>query len=272
MARNIIVTCGTSQIEGEKLDIISKYAERGFCDRAKNIRKAGKEGITDGCFGDFIDETTKDGSYCKEMADILAAKWDAIDEYIGEEGNPFGAEICTLYKMTQEKPSAFEPGMDQIAILYSDTEPGAFCAAILYNLLTHNNAFRMSLERIKHKRISKLREVPVDVSEAEKNVREALFRARNDEVPNAFVMTGGFKSIIPMLTICAIVNDDPIYYLFERSDELRCLILRNQVEVLEEGRWRSFWTRHSSKGSKKVVIIEVETGTGTPPPPKPLHP
>jgi len=41
-----------------------------------------------------------------------------------------------------ERRPRFDPAKDWVTILWSDTTPGAFCAAVLRAILQHNRPFR----------------------------------------------------------------------------------------------------------------------------------
>ena len=288
MSRNLIVTCGTSQIEKRKLNCIIKQEGREahrklypLKDYAKKVLEATSEGISDNYFQQVIGKSegnpTEQAKHCQTLVDALVNQWPNIDKVIGTRYNPFGAEISTLAKMAKQgprkrdNPSEFEepvfnPQQDKIVLLYSDTLPGAFCAGIFYKLLTHSDTWSIPPNHVDAKRIAELREEPRNVMEAEYNLCKALLGARKeqDEIQNLFVMTGGFKSIVPTLTVYALIYFDDIYYLFERSKELRRLNLPGEVRLESKNRWWHFGRKQSKSGSKRIVTIEVDTGTGQP--------
>ncbi|MBD3181416.1 hypothetical protein GF312_03930 [Candidatus Poribacteria bacterium] len=160
----------------------------------------------------------KYGEHCTTLVDILSGLTKHFSN-IGTDQNPFGAEISTLQKMKEEQ--AFDPEKDTVKLLYSGTRKGAFSAAILHNLLI--NVYELDSDRISGCCITELREDPADdnaAKEAEKKTQDHLLAARDDNFKNIYVMTGGFKSIIPTLTVCAITQGSPVFYLFERSKHL----------------------------------------------------
>jgi len=308
MSRNLIVTCGTSQIEERKLNCIINVALREMSslqerrearrkldplkDYAKEVLEATSEGISDNYFQQVIGKSSQAGGnpteqeeHCQTLINALVNQWPNIDNVIGAKYNPFGAEISTLAKMEKQgprrrenpdefEPPVFNPQQDEIVLLYSGTRPGGFCAGVLYKLLTHSDTLAMPPNRVETQRLAELREEPRNVTRAEKEVEEALLGNRKEqgEIQNLFVMTGGFKSIIPALTVYALIYGDDIYYLFERSKELRRLSLPGEVKSESKGRWWHFWRRQSIDGSKRIVTIEVDTGTGEPPTPPPDPP
>ena len=105
------------------------------------------------------------------------------------------------------------------------------------------------------------------MTKAEDHTRIALLKARKEQegIEDIFVMTGGFKSTIPILTVIALVYEIPVYYLFERSKELRPV--DPQATVQSSNRWWQFrllqWKRENDETS---VILTVKTGTETTPP------
>lgn len=262
MARNIIVTCGTSQIEGEKLDIISRYvisryAKRGFCDRAENIRKASKEGIKDACFRDFIDETTKDGAYCKEMADILAAQWHAIDECIGKKGNPFGAEIytlCLLGKQFDAQGYPLDAREDRVVLLYSQTEPGAFCAAIFHHLICQKMEFAPFA--ITPKLLKGVTEDPAEPEVALQYIVHHAADSYESGFENLFIVTGGYKYMTDTVGLVAQLANLPHYYMFELSESVIDLTFYEELIPRSDKLWSNLVdVREGRKHKQSVPFI-----------------
>jgi CRISPR/Cas system-associated protein Csm6 len=285
MARHLIVTCGTSQTDRKKLEEIEASCTP---DAWKQLNQylfgstAGKRGgitgspagINDVCFREVTgvvkkkDGTlTNDGISAKTLAEGLKSRWGDIGKFIGNDRNPFGAEICTLFKTTHCHPAAFEPTSDTVTLLYSDTLPGAFCAGVLYLMLTDSGVFAMPLASVIGTRIPELYEEPRDVDLAEENTRSCVLEARKEDRENIYVISGGFKSIIPTLTTYALIYEEDIYYLFERSKDLRKLTPLAEV-ISPDKRRRWLFSRDREVGSNQVqVTIRVRTGTGPKPNP-----
>jgi len=282
MVRHLIVTCGTSQIEEKRIQKAMEAAlagksgkdlstERKTWEKWQNHRKKlleATEGIDNNAFLQITGkisaaggQLTEDGQYCEILLSGLIKKWSEMKTVVGTDNNPFGAEISTLYKM--EKKSLFTPAKDSVVLLYSDTLSGAFCAGVLYRLLT--KVYKMPPANLTlPARIPELREKPRNVVDAEDNTRIALLEARKEDAENMFVMTGGFKSSIPILTVIALLKGDPIYYLFERSDTLRQV--DPQATVQSANRWWQFLVpQRKEQNDETSVTLTVKTGKGIAP-------
>lgn len=242
MSRHLIVSCGTSQIEERKLKQVGlNKTNRDWC--AKLVEDHAS-----------INDETPDA--LNPQATILvsrlvaAEKWNNLmkrekPKFIGSPNNPFGAEISTLAKMHQD--GRFNPDNDTATLLYSDTKAGAFCVAVLRGLLTHDDTWKMPLNRVMLPvRVPMLREeiAESDAERAEENLCNCIVRARSKESENCLVVTGGFKSAIPFFATVALIFGDPMYSLFERSEALRCLNLPREVrDALDSPEPGSRWKR-----------------------------
>ncbi len=279
MVRHLIVTCGTSQIEEKRIQKAREAALTGKSGKDKEVeRKAWEkwqnypkklleatEGIDNNAFLQITGQAksaggqlTEDGQYCEVLLNGLIKKWSDMEKVVGTDSNPFGAEISTLYKM--EKESLFTSAEDSVVLLYSDTLSGAFCAGMLYRLMT--GAYKMPPANVTPIRIPELREKPRNVAAAEDNTRIALLEARKEDAENTFVMTGGFKSSIPILTVIALLWGDSIYYLFERSKELRHV---NPQATAQSRWWQSLISQWKKQDDETIVTLTVKTGRGTAP-------
>ena len=156
MSRNIIITCGTSQIEERKLKCIIDAALRGMSaqgmslqerrkerrkldslsDYAKRLLEATGTGISEEYFRQVIGESKEAGGnpteqeeHCQTLVNALVNQWPNIDNVIGTRHNPFGAEISTLARMEKQgprrydnpsefEPPVFDPQQDEIVLLY----------------------------------------------------------------------------------------------------------------------------------------------------------
>lgn len=284
MPRNLIVTCGTSQIEQRRLQkakdaaLINKVIKekrseektwQSLFEYTENVQKPA-QGIDDQFIQQLISQQTGkqltgEGQFCKTLSDGLVRRWGKINDDIGKLDNPFGAEISTLHKMKTTSPSFFDPATDSVVLLYSDTGGGAFCAGVLYHLLTHQQVYAMPQNNITCKRIPELREEPRNVVVAEDETRKALLRARKKQegIKNIFVMTGGFKSTLPILTVIAVLYGEPIYYLFERSKELRHV---DPQATAQSSWWLSLIAQRKTQKDERTgqtsVILTVSTDVG----------
>lgn len=258
MARNIIVTCGTSQIELGKFNIIREHVNSG--DRLNELNDISKytcglEGTDHpvALFDNAIGEKETHGTHCKNLVDILCDLTKYLSTKIGTDYNPFGAEISTLHTMCKEV--VFDPAQDSIKLLYSGTNKGAFAAAVLHNLLA--KIYNLTSEKIEACCIKELREEPMSAEEAESQTQAHLLAARDDNLKNIFVMSGGFKSIIPTLTLCAITRNDPVYYLFEKSKELMYFSLAKAAARKSGLFWKKPEIREENGKEFEVYEIQV---------------
>lgn len=280
MPRHLIVTCGTSQTEIDKLLQIKEWGseERKTVEYINTDvkRQSPMDGISDSLFdqvagrGRYAKEPPEIGRHAAALADALAQHWTILPERIGNDRNPFGGEISTLYKMAKTQPPSFDPHADTLVLLYSDTLEGAFCAGALDRLLRDERTWGIPLERIAAKRIAELREEPRDAELASENTRQALVdnRKEGNGIQNVFVITGGFKSILPLITLHALVYGDALYYLFERSKELLKVDLPADVQTPSGAIWT---TRREQQ--QRTVKVTIETSKQVPvkidvPPPR----
>jgi putative CRISPR-associated protein (TIGR02619 family) len=234
MAKHLIVSCGTSQIEKRKLDRLGlRSSTKRYCESLEDNRNS----ISDETVNDLAGQAT-------ELITKLAERWNSLPNFIGKSYNPFGAEISTLWKMHQREKFN---GSVSVTLLFSDTMAGAFCAAVLKGLLTNKKTWGLSVSEIGLKRVRELREDFARPSEAEENLCQSILASlkRNKDRPDVLVVTGGFKSVIPFFTLIALKEGVDMYYLYEQSENLCCLNLRAFVEDIPER--RSFWQQLVSR-------------------------
>jgi pyridoxal biosynthesis lyase PdxS len=74
-------------------------------------------------------------------------------------------------------------------------------------------------------------------------MHEKILKSRWLGKDNVFVVTGGFKSLLPAATLYAMVFEMPIYYLFEKSDKLW---------QLEKG-----WNKVTATGISKLEVTKL---------------
>jgi len=264
-SRNIIVTCGTSQVEAAKVAYVLRKAREvrlpswtAAREYLRNLQMTKSPAQWDTWWRNDPDAC----AYSQVFADVLAACWEQIgnlDDLIKNERNFFGAEISTLYKMFQESPPVFNPRRDRLVLLYSDTQIGAFCVSILWRLLIHEQAWKMRGEQIAIERVPELREEPTDAQAAERELVQAILDNHQEDGCNAFVITGGFKSVIPIITVYALVYGDDLYYLFEKSTQLLKLTLPAEVHS-PNGLWLTLRRQLRRHKDQRWVRIGVRTG------------
>jgi len=108
---------------------------------------------------------------------------------------------------------------DNVALLHTETPDGRICAEELSRLLQSDIGCSVSLSRIEGLQVT-------DASRFRKTGIQCLFQeldrlvtaaAGRDVTLNA---TGGFKAVVPYLTLFGLVHHLPVVYLFERSASL----------------------------------------------------
>jgi putative CRISPR-associated protein (TIGR02619 family) len=278
MLRHLIVTCGASQIDNVKVSMLGTgrpvkewKAVLKFVERVKETKK----GIR---YNTWWRDDEDVQVHSQVFVDALALEWENkrmddsdkgsenLDKLITLSRNPFGAEISTLFKMATKQPPVFDPQKDKVTLLYSDTQSGGFCVNVLYHLLIHKRTWKMAPGQLEPKRVPELREEPSNVEEAEKNLHTKVHESRKEDAQNIFVITGGFKSIIPAITVYALVYGEDLYYLFEESTQLRKLEL--PAEIKSSGRWWTLARKLVERKDQRGVIVVVRTGIG----PRPVEP
>lgn len=149
--------------------------------------------------------------------------------YPPEVKNPFGAEITTLWHMLRRDNAPFPlPRNDRFYVLTSDTMAGILAGRVLTDFLQF--CWSVPNESIQMHPVHNLNTNPgteLDATGALHEFANLLVAALNHSVANApvkpaparhFVMTGGFKSLVPILTWFALAYSIPLTYLFEESE------------------------------------------------------
>lgn len=240
---NLIVTCGTSQIKSDKLtkhtDVLANGEYFNF-----------EVDLNELNYNDF---TTKHQLTINKLKGRLEKRKEDLELLIGEKNNPFGAEICTIKKLFLSQPDLSSNLVrKKCFIISSDTVSGRVCADILkWECI---NFLKIPEDDINIKQVAGLREKP----ETEQGINEAMDQLvsslKNESIQpqwrNIIIMTGGFKSILPCLTLTALYYGLEMAYLFEDSKHLQLLMpvidwtdkkkrekwINNWREVLKEGK------------------------------------
>lgn len=131
--------------------------------------------------------------------------------------NPWGAEITTLWNIQADTQH------DYFHLLCSDSNAGKLAGHILNEYL--QNVWGVSLDRISIKAVPDLKPCPDDLADAKKGLESlagevsTLLAQWQATTPAwRFVISGGFKSVIPVLTWFALAYDIPLEYIFEDSE------------------------------------------------------
>lgn len=230
---NFIITCGTSQIERKKLEAV---------------------GLSDS----EVDRLITDLEKCRPVAmldqefehplnlivDSLLRKEQLLQITIGTDDNPFGAEFSTLYMIMDPDHAG---GRRIFSILSSETGKGVFCARILQSLLIRR--YEIDPGDINILKVPGLKEDPQDQDEIESlmhnlldKISDSLVNNSGRMADNVIVMTGGFKSVIPCLTLVATLFGLEMVYLFEHSRHIQKLMpMINLKEKNIRQKWINNW-------------------------------
>ncbi len=266
MIHNILITCGTSQIDADKIrdyDLLNGIPDNrkdGFFDAVRNSERKGEDFYQN--YVDLADELVK--NLVEQKARLEA----------GDVANsPFGAEISTLEMLKHHQGAdwpAWNPGQDHYVLLASDTGPGYFCAQVLRRLLIDENFWAIPANQVSPPVVV---ETLIDSPSSEEDAKDALLqlvdRVKDNLIPgdgsqqtirNVLVMTGGYKSIIPYLTLFSLFYGIELLYLFERSSFVYSLF----PDVSFNGKaWDQWWAacdNLKSKNQQNQALTRVLEG------------
>ena len=230
-----IITCGTSQTGNfEHL----KPENRCYLDLHGSGYKLLK--------GDFLQAEKNDQlarlyqEKAASLTDIFAQKiLDFVNsenpiECIAEDFNPLGAELSTLYLFFHEKKLL--PASGHIFhILMSDSYLGWFNAIILKKVIEGTGWGRVVgpylVANLKSKPDNRKPDPLLSLS---LRLKEILKEKR--EMPPTIVMSGGFKSVIPCLTMYSAIFALPLIYLFETSGQIKEITPVQKVNKSQESK------------------------------------
>ena len=268
-SRNIIVTCGTSQIGIDKIvDLPGLSESRDMSERLSDMHLA--PGDMEGWTLAEIEHQEPDFNPLKTA---LVGIWGTLEEAVKrvEEANPFGAELSTLELMRNRyedglRRNAFDPREDQLSILWSDTKVGAFCAALLRSLVCDPRGWNMDVQRVHDRRVPGLRERPEKVDEVDANLIDQLRASlRDDTLSEALVYSGGFKASVPILTIFAIFRRGmTLYARYEESTELRITDFPDDLMDALEPCLKSYEAGTKTQGTPSLETRVAFSGRGIP--------
>jgi putative CRISPR-associated protein (TIGR02619 family) len=248
MARNLIITCGTSQIEEERLRFIKDSFSLScpWTDVRTSVAPRSDPPQQESAFDEF--ERKPD---FQALVDALSAEaWKNRQRYVGQENNPFGAEISTLVLMEQH--DNWHPTEDHIVLLSSATDECVYCTALVATLL--RNKAGVDGQKISKKIVPKLNENPENVEETTKHLAkllaEEIYYAEDEGLQNVLAITGGYKAVIPCLTVFSLVFGIEMYYLFEKSGRLQ--LLNATLVDLSEQDSQEYWKKSLDKLTKRA--------------------
>lgn len=240
----IIVTCGTSQTEKfgnpKLLELLTlNLSASGYTNLesyfGQDPNPKDPKPKSESTFKQEISWTV--GIIAEKITEFI--KKSQSKEYIGTENNPLGAEISTLlvyFKQNQNQDK------HTFYILRSDTYLGWFNAEVL-GLVLQKLGWA---SQVKVVCIENLREQPTDwtadplinLGRELQNILTQITKTQTKEPP-LMVISGGFKSILPCLTVYSIMFAVKMVYLFEQSSHL--VEINTISEIKDEERLRKLW-------------------------------
>lgn len=220
---HIIITCGTSQIDKDKLNRLGITG-----DARDNFERDAKLGVLPP--EPFY---ARHQGLANQIIELLIENKDELAYRSAE--SIFGAEISTLEALKDHGEwKNWDPKSDTYVILSSETGPGYFCAQLLRRLLTDPNFFGIPDNEnniTKPLIVNRLVDKPSGEEEAKaasNNLAKTIYdqlkpRTTQQNIRNIFIMTGGYKSVIPCLTLFSLFYGIELVYLFERSAYIQSL-------------------------------------------------
>lgn len=260
MVKNhFIITCGTSLIDSDN---------RRFCSNAEDVYSIVESelDIKGDINTDFL-QFPKIMPNIKEFADeILECKKN--DNNVGK---PFGAELSSLFLIEKEFNSKnitpFNPQEDEFTLIVSQTRKGLFAAGVIMEIMKRKwfPTFEENdqVSNINLYMIEGLSDEPDDANKVLENLAITLTgilskyaidsKLGDDQWNNVIVITGGYKSTIPVLSIISLILGIDIFYLFERSTELIVIqprFISKSKNLLED--WISIWKQFSENNDEAL--------------------
>ena len=238
MANYILVTCGTSQLENlEKCANCANSDRKSFSQHYHNAKNRVIY-LFKCTFSDDTWAQVQNDNNIQKLIDYLTNNVDVYSRYPGGDNYPYGAEISTLRLMKEE--NVISPENDYIEILYSNTPEGIVCAVILRGLVI--GILGLSIEKVYMTRIAGFREdyeadvnpgviVAADNTFAVK-LGNSLQEAKKKGHTPLIVYTGGFKSMIPILSFHAMAREIQMVYMYIKSKSLHILNTKEDAIVL----------------------------------------
>lgn len=263
MTHNFIIPCGTSHLGERALNSVNPPDKQDY----QIFRDAHSgEALKTDYFMRFPPETDKDkpkfNPFLQALIRQVATK-EIAQCFVGRNNNPMGGELSTLAKLPEDE---WVPSQDTIKLLASETAAGVWCAAMVREVLTYWGVPR---DNITLKVVEGLRETPATPNDAIINLAMDSIRAIDPNRQNTIVMTGGFKSGIPVLTIIGLVYAIPLVYIFEEANEIQWIDLRRPGSIPRQSgslisRIQSFLTlssipRSGSGSLSDFVLMIIET-------------
>lgn len=132
------------------------------------------------------------------------------------------AEIKSVYKIVKEYQTKYGKEEFGILLISSDTLNGRICSETLERYFSEHLSINA--------RILKINDLQVEDSarfeKGIKNLVDGIYNIINQTHQSNIVLnpTGGFKSLIPYITLIGMIKKIPVYYVFEQTQTLLTLL------------------------------------------------
>lgn len=147
----------------------------------------------------------------------------AIRQRVRDEEEAHGGRTPDLLRLVSAETNSLQAmnatNEDAIFLLHTDTEDGEICAQAVADVLERHRGIKANLQRIANLQM-------VDAEGFRRRGVQALFQTLQRLVNDAhgheiaLNVTGGFKSVVPYVTLFGLLKLVPVYYIFERSNAL----------------------------------------------------
>lgn len=281
MKTNLIIPCGTSQLE--KLlgmhpplscsPTTQSQVEEAF---ALQLRVGPEDYLGSRLVRDAIDDIVKrlvtelhielDEKNTVRPKKILKPE-HVRDNWWAE--NPFGSELSTLIRLEDRlnlAPKESYTPPHRLVLLASETPAGLMARRVLRKVLEHEYGYRLKpidpdkeksaspQPGVKEELVAGLTEIPNNPEVAEITLVEIIRRnlfSFDSGWCNLFLVTGGFKSILPCLTMLSLLYGIEMVYLFEHSPQVQRFKLVEAGTAPEKEAWRGEWLKLMKDGKLK---------------------
>jgi putative CRISPR-associated protein (TIGR02619 family) len=243
---NLIVTCGASQLIKLKypntLEILGLKDNQPFLDFTQSLFSPPDMSSIVEAEAFLAEEATK--WMVDTLAGALFLHWGEHASALGKTDNLFSAEIGTLTAMEGSSEDAdWRPLSDRLVLLASETRLGLFSAAVARELVLRG--WQVPPDQVMISCVKGLQEKPENSDQALANLANTLINflqesTKSDPWRNILVMSGGFKSAAPCLTVFSLLFGIELVYIFELSDRLQSLHPRVDLRNDEA---RKFWKK-----------------------------
>ena len=246
---NLLITCGTSQLEREKLLELGvnnadyqNFFEGELAERDGNLSVPHPKYPENDEFACIRKE-----ELVFRLSELINNSTpEALNNQIGKPINLLGAEISTLIQLSRRREAPWVPDRDAITIIASQTYQGQFAASVLQGIL--EKVWSLRAENLKLEVVPELRDINPKPEVATTNLAEVFsdrLRSQTEHLAwhNILVITGGYKSIIPCATIYSMIFGVELVYIFERSNKLQSLHPWLELDVQKDrDDWKRFLT------------------------------